>query len=149
MSDRKYQPREEFEVVVYDDKGEKIGEGTVSARNKYQATADAILKTNLNFDISRVTVDDEETYPFKETKTGKGFKRFGTCNSWVRMPVDLVRTIRRLLPDRAKGAFITDAIIEKLERDKEALRNHTTKYQVPHQLAPKKNGANKHALVDS
>jgi hypothetical protein len=122
--------RKNFHVIVISDRGEVIHNDYVNARNPIQAAADGMLRCHLNHNIDEVKVDGELVViggRFDEQITGKGYKRSGTANVWFRIHVPLIRQLRRLIPDRAKGLFVSDAIQEKLERERAELLGHAGK----------------------
>ena len=121
--------RKPFEVVIYDDDGVVLFNGTVKARSRNQAAIQEMLKVDLNEDPARTVVNGKQVYPPSVPVNGRGFRRSDTANIWYRIPFWLERTLRKLMPDKAKSYFVSDAIEEKLARDRRALEQHDTKYQ--------------------
>jgi hypothetical protein len=129
---KKRTKRVTYRVVIYDVAGKVIATKNQRARNPVEAGADAWLALDLDLEAARIVVNDKQELP-TNLPVGLGFRRPFTCNRWVRVPVPLWRQLLRLIPNRGKGWFVSDAIEEKMKRELPALKENTSKYQIGEQ----------------
>ena len=122
-----------YDVVVYGKNDVVLLKGRFRRRNSSEAAVSGLNALDIKYnkeDVDRVTVNGNCEIPLPKGKRhGVGFRKEETVNHSFRVNVWDLRKLQRLIPERGKGWFVTDAIRFFMDIHKKELDKHVAKYQ--------------------